>query len=472
MGTPITWRNVDAPDTRGALLGMAAAGQSINTGFDKLGEVLKQREQQAEQNWNQQKTNNTQAFLNEIGKFRTPEEYQAALASGELDQMRQGFGAQVDANAVRAAEEGRLATLQQRSLINSEFQDKSTDRAQLPEVNNIQALIAAGKHDEARAELDRLQLRNEAPLYDALKKDVRQGVTEKRADAAYDRSLVMQGREDTTYNRTEAERIQAKQVEDSATTLAAEHQQNIVDIGAKQGKLAISMGLPVTPAGLPDYQAINENEAYARRFQSALIVNNLEMPSDTEAMTSGLKKLLQGGMSATNVNKVATQVTPLIDTAPEKQLVGVDKDRYDRGQAAIANRYAEVEKNNSLFVSSNNVTDKIPELRKALKDSGVDNEGIRIVQDELVKSLKNNPDQVLHIPAIIAAAGGSESWGPFSGTVFSKFRGNFQSNLKSLVDTDAYRKQVEEFRNWENGSSAKKERAKNAILNSVGKPTR
>ncbi len=151
MGTAITWRNVDAPDTRGALLGMAAAGQSINTGFDKLGEVLKQREQQAEQNWNQQKTNNTQAFLDEIGKYRTPEEYQAALASGQLDQLRQGFGAQIDAPTTRAAEEARLPFLQQRVTTANAFnasQDAEIDRPILDQIaaanaNNDPILAAA-----------------------------------------------------------------------------------------------------------------------------------------------------------------------------------------------------------------------------------------------------------------------------------------------------------------------------------------
>ena len=59
----ITWKNINREDDRGALLGLAAAGHSFNAGFDKFNDVIKQREDINAANWNQQKTNNTQAFL-------------------------------------------------------------------------------------------------------------------------------------------------------------------------------------------------------------------------------------------------------------------------------------------------------------------------------------------------------------------------------------------------------------------------
>lgn len=116
---PITWRNVDAPSNAGVaqLLGLGAA--NINTGFDKVGQVLAQREAINQDNWNQQKTNNTQTFMDALGEAKTPEEFQAKQAF--LAQMRSGMGAQVDAAATRAAEDARLGILQQRAITNNTF---------------------------------------------------------------------------------------------------------------------------------------------------------------------------------------------------------------------------------------------------------------------------------------------------------------------------------------------------------------
>lgn len=139
MAQPITWRNVDAPDLRGAGALMGLAGNSLNTGFDKLGEVLKQRQDIASQNWDQQKVNNTQAFMDTLSKYRTPEEYQAALASGELDQQRQGYGAQIDPVAARAAEEARLGILQNRATAANAFTESQRIAKEAPVLAGIKA---------------------------------------------------------------------------------------------------------------------------------------------------------------------------------------------------------------------------------------------------------------------------------------------------------------------------------------------
>lgn len=139
MATPITWRNVDAPDNRGVSGMLGAAQEGINSGLGQIAGVLKQRESINDANWNQQKTNNTQAFLDELGKFRTPEEYQAALASGQLDQMRQGYGAQVDVAATRAAEEARLGNLQQRVKQGIEYQNVTQDAKDAPVLQRLTA---------------------------------------------------------------------------------------------------------------------------------------------------------------------------------------------------------------------------------------------------------------------------------------------------------------------------------------------
>lgn len=159
---PITWRNVDPTDTRGALLGMNAANQSFNAGFDKIGEVLKQREQMASDNWNQQKINNTNAYMDALGEAKTPEELQAKQAI--LAQMRQGMGAQVDAAAVRAAEDARLPLLQQRAKAGIEYKNYMTDEDQAKVRDQVGVLIAQGKTKEAMDLAQSVGLRQMAPV--------------------------------------------------------------------------------------------------------------------------------------------------------------------------------------------------------------------------------------------------------------------------------------------------------------------
>ena len=167
MGVPITWRNIDAPDLRGVSSILSGAHSALNTGFDKLGEVIKQRQDVDAANWNQQKTNNTQAFLDEIGKYRTPEEYQAALSSGVLDQARQGYGAQLDVVAARAAEEGRLPILQNRATTDVAYKNTMLDEKQAADRDRVAVLNAQGKTKEALALAQEIGLRQIAPVVTA-----------------------------------------------------------------------------------------------------------------------------------------------------------------------------------------------------------------------------------------------------------------------------------------------------------------
>jgi hypothetical protein len=113
MANPIRWDNIRGPSLAEASRPLDAATATFNGAFDRLGGVLAQREAIDAANWQNTKTNNTNAFLDTVAKYRTPEELQAAQASGALDQLRAGFGNQIDAGAVRGAADARvLQTMQ------------------------------------------------------------------------------------------------------------------------------------------------------------------------------------------------------------------------------------------------------------------------------------------------------------------------------------------------------------------------
>ena len=138
MGAPITWRNVDAPDLRGASSMLNLAQHGFNSGFDQLNNVLRTEQATTDANWKVQRDNNTQAFLNSINQYRTPEEYQAALASGALNAGQ--YGAQIDQAAVRSALDGRLSVLQDRTVKANQFADQAQERNAQPIVDRLNTM--------------------------------------------------------------------------------------------------------------------------------------------------------------------------------------------------------------------------------------------------------------------------------------------------------------------------------------------
>lgn len=182
MASPITWRNVEAPSNAGVAQLLNGAQNGINSGFDRIGDVLKQREQMDQANWNQQKTNNTQAFMDALGEAKTPEELQAKQAF--LANMRQGMGAQIDAPAARAAEEARPGVLQQRAITNNTYDDSQRTRAEAPVVDRITQL-ALTDPVAAQAALAEAPVKFKAVLQKAIGDASQQKVLEGRASTEF-----------------------------------------------------------------------------------------------------------------------------------------------------------------------------------------------------------------------------------------------------------------------------------------------
>lgn len=98
----ITWRNVDAPDFSSSARMLGQAGDSFNNMFGVLNKQLEKHQAIGEQNWQNTANNNTDAFMGEMRKrYTTPEAYAAAQASGEVDALREQYGAQINVPAAR-----------------------------------------------------------------------------------------------------------------------------------------------------------------------------------------------------------------------------------------------------------------------------------------------------------------------------------------------------------------------------------
>ena len=147
----ITWRNIDAPSVQGVSSMITGAQQSLDSGFNKFNELIKQRETMDNANWDNTKQNNTQAFLDQLTQYRTPEELKAAQESGVLDRMRQEAGAQIDRAGIRGAEDVRYGALQQRGLTNIDYANKTLAERYRPQTDAAMAGAVLGKADAVNA---------------------------------------------------------------------------------------------------------------------------------------------------------------------------------------------------------------------------------------------------------------------------------------------------------------------------------
>lgn len=185
MANPITWRSLQGASSTGAASIMDSARSAFNDGFGALQGVLDKEQATAVANWDNTKQNNTNQLMDKYASYKSPEELAAAQASGELDALKAQFGNQYDAAAVREMEGGLQQKLIERISAQNQYADDSLDRTQRGDVDAIKGMIAKRDFTGADAALERLELRNEAPLFEALQQGQRTQVEEGYQDRRF-----------------------------------------------------------------------------------------------------------------------------------------------------------------------------------------------------------------------------------------------------------------------------------------------
>ena len=218
----ITWRSLmgQNPDPVRA---MSAAQDSFNGMFSSLnGALTKYQNQQLEQE-NKLKSDNLEKFYADASsRYATPEAFQAALASGELQGLASIYGDAIDKSKVREFSETRGDVLRQREQDQWKYKDALEKRNATPFVDDIRSRIAAGDFETANVLLAENTLPDEASLYEALK----QGQTNatKEAYEAQLRPLELESKRlglDTSKINKELNQINLENVQDQRTVESA-----------------------------------------------------------------------------------------------------------------------------------------------------------------------------------------------------------------------------------------------------------
>ena len=444
----ITWRSLmgQNPDPVRA---MSAAQNSFEGMFGSLNTALTQYQQQQQAQESKLKSDNLENFYSTAAsKYATPEAFQAALASGELQSLASSYGDAIDKAAVRNFMESRGRELQQRQQDQWKYQDAVTNRAAEPFVDDIRSRIAAGDFSTARTLLEENVLPNEAALYEAMR-------SAQDKDTERSRGNIRFGWETADRADTEAQRETKRSAEAAADVMVEAllaHRANIASLGQAQGAAAKELGLPVTSNGLPDMAAISSNPAAQDAFNKLVTARGLQMPSDTEAFNTAVGVAQQSGIGGAQLLPLLSQ-GELFNTTQGNMLVGVEKANLEKTLAALDKEEKEIKEKNSLYISSKNVLDQLPSLNKQLKDAGVDDDKIRIVSRYVQQRLKDYPDDPLHIPAIVANALTTPTWweedrykdGGLGWDLFNTKEGRFKRQMADMLESSAFTKQQAEY---------------------------
>ena len=244
---PITWRNIESDTIRGAAGLMEVARRAFNDGIGNFKGIVDDKNELNQANWDQQKANNTNAFLDRLAQYKTPEELAAAQASGELQALRQQYGGQVDATAIRGAEANAAEMLMKRIGATREYEDGNLVFNNQDAINRLRGVFATGDQTaikQGMAELDQQNYgsaeealisaagNRSNTLFDQNNSTAQLGISQANLGLAQQRaaqSTALFNQSQAEYGRNEKTRVALESGNELATTMATQIGQSFKD---------------------------------------------------------------------------------------------------------------------------------------------------------------------------------------------------------------------------------------------------
>lgn len=359
MNGPITWRTVQGPSLAEASRPLDSAAQLLSSGFGSLNNVLQKQDSVDKANWQQQKENNTNEFLNQIYAANGPDGFKALQDSGQLQQMLSGFGAQIDQAQARSTMDTRMGTLQQREKAGIEYGNFMTDEKQRPITQQIMSEAALGNKDAAlKLMADNPDIRLPADLTKAIvagERDLTKWNFEKDKMPLQLQGLRLDNAGQSTQNAIGALNLdkarldandakQMRSIEEQTAAAVQAHQQNKDVIGRNMGVIAKLAGLPTDSTGQPAFSTYTKEQldafdtAAGSNRQVAVPKAREYMAGDTAVANNFVNKLADSGQFSSRLLKKAREgIRAGFDSNANSTLVG--NDAYNR---TLANAQSKV----------------------------------------------------------------------------------------------------------------------------------
>lgn len=140
---PITFRPVPQSGLGGQTAQLLqGASNSFSGGADRIINVLQQRAKQEQDNIAKTRAFNTQEFQNYLRSFATPEDLQAARASGAIDEQLSRYGGVIDQGIAGAAFQTQLRAARENAIAADEFGLLRQGQADRPQLDELNALLS------------------------------------------------------------------------------------------------------------------------------------------------------------------------------------------------------------------------------------------------------------------------------------------------------------------------------------------
>ncbi len=380
MGNPITWQNVNSPDGRLVSQLLAGAQQGITGGFDKLGDIITQREAVNQGAADRARDAAGQEFMNQLYGYKNPAELQAARESGVLAQQLAGLDPRNQA-AARAALDARLGTLQGQTTANDAFAvnqvkqpmvmaNAAADVANAPitrelarnsllsrqavePVTQATALITAN-NDQGAAKLKQ-ELR---PLTDA---NARTEATIRGTQLSVEGTSAVQQRQDQIIAAETAKAAQRYQDQQLAGRL-------------KLAPFATKLGLPLDASGAPDWNNMTTGERLKLDDAAirAGVTTSTSAPlfsGDTGVANKFLAGLRQTpGVTPEAISRNQAKITGAFNTVTTGAPVGNDALAIDRAYANQKVVMDEASKRNRFAPGSPDAVTAYEQLAKDIEE--------------------------------------------------------------------------------------------------------
>lgn len=430
MAGPITWRNVE---TRGlapaALLGNAQ--QSMVDGFAGIRQALQDYQKTAEANWQQQRANNTNTYLDAVAGITDPNQLaQDNAPGGRLAQLRQQLGFNVDNAAIRGAAEQRQSDLQTQWAKNQQYQDAQRAAQEADYIDNLKTLAAQGKTAEAQQLAVARDLQDNAGVLNSVNEFARgfaqdQRLADQATRAAQSHGLQMaRGQEDLNYSRQVHDYNLQGLAQDQAASaqlqsILQNHQQTsaqnteLINATAKQFNIPVENGIPSLAGVQPEQKAA---------FQDALKQQGVfNQASESELVNGYVDQLRQQGLPEEKVQAFGARMIQAFNQ--NGQLTKADQDRLSTQQARIDSATAAVNAANeqqfktlarsNYFLRNTDTNIDLPSMLKKVEDNGFDplvnrsgnrEDLSRLITDVTLHGVTINGEHVDVPPALLDAA--------------------------------------------------------------------
>jgi len=270
---PITWKNVNGPNFEGVSETLGRAGESLTEGVDAI--------RQGKDTFEKGRTDrNTQAFMDQLSQFGSPEELAAAQESGQVANMRSEFGNLINRDKTDSdAITDRVTGLRKDQTANREYAASEKAFGNRDALNRFNERIAARDMEGAQAIKDNNDFANAGQLQQQIT-----GVADYRAAEIIRKKIVSLPRISVTLSAPSGsvKRCPSK-TEDINTainnTLA---DQDSVDeqMGISFQNTAKKFGLSVGEGGQVVYEGANP--ADIKLFSEAVKRQGIGVSSDTQ----------------------------------------------------------------------------------------------------------------------------------------------------------------------------------------------